>query len=236
MYLDDIIVFGRTFEEQLERLETVFERLGSTNLKLKHSKCLLCQRSVEFLGHIVSAEGVAMQEKKIEAIRDWPPCRTLTEVRAFMGLTGYYRRFVKNFSLIVAPLYSLMKKDVEFEWTEKCQEAFEELKDRLMNGLILALPQDEGQYVLDTDASDFGLGAVLLQVQKDNSTDKLVEKVIAYTSRTLSKAEQKYETTRKELLAIVTGLRQHKQYLLGLKFLIRTDHAALSYGCVELSN
>jgi len=137
-----------------------------------------------------------MQEEKISAIRDWPPCRTLTEVRAFMGLSGYYRRFVKNFSIIASPWYGLMKKNIDFVWTEECQRAFEQLKLRLINGPILALPQDEGMYILDTDASDFGLGAILSQRQDSG------EKVIAYSSKTLNRPEQKYETTRKELLAI----------------------------------
>ena len=116
-----------------------------------------------------------------------------------------------------------MKKDIEFVWTDECQRAFDELKNRLMNGPILALPQNEGTYILDTDASDFRLGAVLSQRQNEG------EKVIAYASRTLNRAEQKYETTRKELLAIVYGLHQHKQYLLGRHFIIRTDHAALTW-------
>jgi len=120
VYLDDIIVFGRTFEEQLTRLEEVFGRLGRANLKLKPSKCSLCQRSVEFLGHVVSDQGVTVQESKVAAIRDWPVCKTLTEVRAFLGLSGYYRRFVSDYSLIARPLYTLMKKDVEFEWTDAC--------------------------------------------------------------------------------------------------------------------
>ena len=223
VYLDDIIVFGRSFEEQLTRLNEVFERLEKANLKLKPSKCSLCQRSVQFLGHVVSKEGITMQEEKIAAIRDWPPCQTVSEVRAFMGLSGYYRRFVKDFSSLASPLYSLMKKDVDFVWTDDCQQAFVELKKRLMNEPILALPQNDKTYILDTDASDYGLGAVLSQQQDEG------EKVIAYASKTLSRAEQKYETTRKELLAIVYGLRQHKQYLLGRHFIIRTDHAALTW-------
>jgi len=128
MYLDDIIVFGRSFAEQLARLDEVLGRIGKANLKLKPSKCSLCQRSVEFLGHVVAEKGITMQDEKISAIRDWPPCRTITEVRAFMGLSGYYRRFVKNFSVIASPLYSLMKKDIEFVWTDECQQAFDELK------------------------------------------------------------------------------------------------------------
>ena len=205
VYLDDVIVFGRSFDEQLERLGEVFGRLRKANLKLKPSKCSLCRRSVEFLGHVVSEDGIAMQEEKISAVPDWPPCKTVTEVRAFMRLSGYYRRFVKEFSLVASPLYCLMKKGVR----RKCQEAFDELTRRLVTGPILALPKNEavpdwppcktvtevrafmrlsGYYrrfvkeekisadVLDTDASDFGLGAVLSQQQPEG------EKVIAYAS------------------------------------------------------
>ena len=223
VYLDDVIIFGRSFDEQLERLGEVFGRFRKANLKLKPSKCLLCQRSVEFLGHVVSEDGIAMQDEKISAIRDWPLCKNLTEVRAFMGLSGYYRRFVKDFSLVASPLYDLMKKGVEFVWTKECQEAFDELKRRLVTGPVLALPTNEGLYVLDKDASDFGLGAVLSQQQPEG------ERVIAYASRTMSKAEQKYETTRKELLAVVNGLKRFRQYLFGRHFVIRVDHAALSW-------
>jgi len=139
-----------------------------------------------------------------------------------MGLSGYYRRFIKDFSTIAAPLYNLTRKESEFRWTTECQEASDELKRRLVEEPILALPSDTGTYVLYTNASDFGLGAVLSQRQNDQ------EKVIAYASRTLGKPEQKYETTRKELLATVTGLKQFRQYLLGRHFVIRTDHAALT--------
>jgi len=162
-----------------------------------------------------------MQDAKIFAIRDWPPCRNVTEVRAFMGLSGYYRRFVKDFSVIVAPLYGLMKKGVDFQWTAECQEAFDELKHRLMTGPILALPENGGTFILDTDASDAEMGAVLSQLQSGE------EKVIAYASRTMSNAEKKYATTRKKLLAVVYGLKQFRQYLLCRHIIIRTDYAAL---------
>ena len=164
-----------------------------------------------------------MQPSKVKAISEWTACRDVSEVRAFMGLSGYYRRFIKDFSTIAAPLYDLTRKESEFRWTTECQEAFDELKRRLVDEPILALPSDDRTYVLDTDASDFGLGAVLSQRQNGQ------EKVIAYASRTLGKPEQKYETTRKELLAIVTGLKQFRQYLLGRHFVIRTDHAALTW-------
>ena len=201
----------------------MFKRLRSANLKLKPSKCFLCQRSVEFLGHVVSEKGRTVQSSKIEAINDWTACKDVSEVRAFMGLSCYYRRFVKDFSSIASPLYGLTQKGAEFCWTIECQEAFDELKRRLTSEPILALPTNDGTYVLDTDASDFCLGAILSQDQNGQ------EKVIAYASRTLGKSEQKYETTRKELLAIVTGLKQFRQYLLGRHFVIRTDHAALTW-------
>jgi len=223
VYLDNVIVFGRSFEKQLYRLDEVFVRLRSTKLKLKPSKCSLFQRSVEFFGNVVSENGIAMQDEKIFAILDWPPCRNVTEVRSFMGLTGYYRSFVKDFSIIASPLYDLMKKKVTFCWTPQCQQAFDELKYRLMTGSILSLPKDDGTYILDTDACDTGLGAVLSQIQSGE------ERVIAYALRTMSAAERKYETTRKVLLAVVYRLKQFRQYLLNRHIVIRIDHAALSW-------
>ena len=115
VYLDDIIIFGRSFDEQLARLREVFNRIRSANLKLKPSKCSLFRRSVSFLGHVVSEHGISMQSEKVRAIRDWPPCENLTELRAFLGTCGYYRRFVKDFSMIAAPLYALIKKGAKYE-------------------------------------------------------------------------------------------------------------------------
>jgi len=170
-------------DEQLSRLREVFGRIRQANLKLKPTKCSLFRRSVAFLGHIVSEKGIAMQPEKVQAIRDWPLCRNLTELRAFLGTTGYYPRFVKNFSAIAAPLFGLLKKVVRFNWTAECQQAFDTLKLKLMTEPILALPNDAGTYVIDTDASDFGLGAVLSQEQFGT------EKVIAYAYRTLNTTE-----------------------------------------------
>jgi len=163
-----------------------------------------------------------MQAEKVQAIRDWPPCRTLTELKAFLGTCGYYQRFVKDFSSIAAPLYELLKKGVRFEWSTECQQAYDTLKLELMTKPILALPTDDGTYMLDADVSNFGLGAVLSQEQFGT------ERVIAYSSRTMSKAEQRYDTTN-ELLAVVNGLKQFRQYLTGGYFAIRTDHTALSW-------
>jgi len=169
----------------------------------------------------VSEKGVTMQPEKIEAVQKWPSCRNLTELRVFLGTCGYYRRFIKGLYDIAALLNRLLRKDTPFRWDEACQHAFETLKAKLLEEPVL--PNDEDQYILDTDASDFGLGAVLSQIQQGE------EKVIAYASCSLATAERHYETTRKELLAIVYGLKQFRQYLTGRYFVIRTDHAALSW-------
>ena len=183
VYIDDIIVFGRTFEEHLVRLRDVFGRIRTANLKIKSSKCSFFQRTVSFLGYVISENGIVMQPEKIEVIQTWSPCQDLTELRAFLGTCGYYQRFVENFAGTASPLYALMRKGVRFEWTAECQEAFEELKLRLICGPILALSIDEGTYILDADASGFGLGAILSQTQFGT------ERVIAYSSRTLNRAE-----------------------------------------------
>ena len=158
VYLDDIIIFGKSFDEQLTRLREVFGRIRSANLKLKPTKCLLFRRSVSFLGHVVSEQGISKQADKVLAIRDWPACDTLTELQAFLGTCGYYRRFVKDFSKITAPLYALTQKGARYKWTPKCQRAFKALKLRLMSEPILALRMNEGKYILDCNGAITVLG------------------------------------------------------------------------------
>jgi len=223
VYLDDIIVFSRTVEEHLERLVRVLGRLRSAGLKLKPEKCSLLQRSVSFLGHVVSGDGIATDPEKIKTVTEWPVPTSVKEVRSFLGLAGYYRRFVKGYANIAAPLHALTKKDQPFIWTEETQRAFEMLRDALTLPPVLAMPNDTGDFVLDTDACDQTIGAVLSQVQDG------VERVIAYASRTLDKREVNYCITRKELLAIVYSLKYFKQYLMGRHFKIRTDHAPLTW-------
>ena len=222
-YLDDIVLFSKTPEEHLERLELLLQRLQEANLKLKPSKCRLMQTKVTFLGHVVSAEGVSTDLEKIQLINEWPAPKNLKELRGFLGLTGYYRRFVKDYSKIAGPLNNLLKKNRSFVWSEDCQTAFEELKARLQQPPILALPNDEDMFILDTDAADSSIGAVLSQKQEG------MEKVIAYAGRTLSANERNYCITRKELLAVIYFLKYFRQYLLGRSFVIRTDHAALTW-------
>ena len=223
VYLDDVIIFGKTPEEHLDRLEQVFQRLRGANLKLKPSKCQLLRRNVCFLGHIVTPDGVAMDPSKITDVVEWPVPQRLRDVRAFLGLCSYYRRFVKDFSTVAAPLFALTKKGRVFTWDEACQDTFDCLKAALTSAPILALPKDDEMYVLDCDACDVGIGAVLSQ-RIDGE-----ERVIAYGSRLLSAAERNYCVTRKELLAIVYFTKLYRQYLLGRPFVLRTDHAALQW-------
>ena len=223
VYLDDIVVFSNGFDQHLERLGEVLGRLIAAGLKVKPSKCQLARREVGFLGHVVSHRGVSTDPEKIVAVEGWPAPGNVTEVRSFLGLAGYYRAFVPDFATIAKPLSSLAEKGKTFSWTEECTQAFEALKRKLVEAPILAFPQEEGGLVLDTDASDTGLGAVLSQEQDG------MERVLAYGSRTLSKPEKNYCVTRRELLAIVFGLRKFRHYLVGRPVLVRTDHASLRW-------
>ena len=197
--------------------------MRQAGLKLKPSKCHLFQKSVAYLGHIVSADGVATDPSKVQAIAEWPVPKCVKDVRSFLGLASYYRRFIRGFAEIASPLHALTEKSREFVWSESCQSAFEELKGRLQTAPILCYPIPEGDFILDTDASGDGIGAVLSQVQ---GTD---EKVLAYGSRKLSRPERNYCVTRRELLAVVVYLKYFKQYLYGRKVTVRTDHAALRW-------
>jgi len=185
IYLDDILIFSRTFEEHCQRLSQVFDRLERQTLRLKASKCHLFQEKVTFLGHVVSERGIECDQLKTDVVANWPRPSNVADVRSFCGLASYYRNFVEGFAKIAHPLHDLTKKNAAFVWTEACEEAFVELKKRLTSAPILAAPTDHGEYILDTDASDFALGAVLQQKQDDG----LVH-VIAYGSRSLSGPER----------------------------------------------
>ena len=224
VFLDDVVTFGDTFSQTLENYRQFCERMRTAGLKLKPSKCSLFQKSVSFLGHVVSEEGIGTDPEKIAAVQSWPVPKKRKEVRSFLGLVGYYRKFIPDCSTVAKPLTELTSPSVTFEWTEGCQEAFEALKQSLLQAPILGYPkEDAGQFILDTDASDVGLGAVLSQVQGDK------EVVLAYASRTFSPAEANYCVTRRELLAIVHSVKLFKSYLLLRPFKIRTDHSSLKF-------
>ena len=223
IYLDDVIVFAKTIEEEIARLKIVFQRFRDANLKLKPKKCVLFQESVLYLGHRVSRDGVSTDPGKIRAVQEWPVPKNTTDVRSFIGLTSYYRKFVKGFADIARPLHKLMSKNVVFHWTDECQEAFQQLKTCLVSAPILAYPEAVGMFYLDTDASGTGLGGVLSQEQNG------CERVIGYASRALTKEEQNYCATRRELLAVVEFLKHFRHYLYGRPVTVRTDHGSLRW-------
>lgn len=223
LYMDDIITPGRTVDESLARLEKVFERLQLYNLKLKASKCIFFQKSITFLGHVVSEDGIHTDESKVSAIKDWPVPHTQKQVRSFLGLTGYYRKFIKGYADIARPLHKLCEKRTRFSWTESCTNAFNKLKESLITAPILAYPQPDCEFILDTDSSDQATGAVLSQIIGGK------EHVIAYMSKTMNRHERQYCITRKELLAVIKALKHFHHYLYGRKFLLRTDNSAVSW-------
>jgi hypothetical protein len=221
VYLDDIIIYSQSIEQHFERLVTILSRLRLAGLKLKPEKCALFQKAVSFLGHVISEDGISTDPAKIKVVVDWPTPTCQKDVRSFLGLANYYRRFVKNFAKTAATLNAALKRGGTFTWTAEMQESFDTLKSLLTSPPILAMPTDTGEFVLDTDASDFAIGAVLSQRQDG------VERIVAYASRSLDKRERNYCVTRKELLAVVHFMKNFKQYLLGRNFKVRTDHAAL---------
>ena len=221
VYLDDIISFGTMFDDALDNLTLIFERLRSYGLQLKSTKCHLFQMSVPFLGHVVGREGLQCDPKKIEDVKSWPVPDCLMSVWQFLGFVGYYRWFISNFADMAERLVSLTGKDVPFVWRPACSTAFAGLRDALIRAPILSFPTEDGDYILDTDPSNFGLGGVLSQIQ-DN-----VECVIAYCSRALRPSQRKYCTTKREMLAAVSMCIQFCSYLRVAKFTLRTDHKSL---------
>lgn len=197
----------------------VLQTLKDAQLYAKFSKCEFWLDKVGFLGHVISGDGVSVDPQKVEAVLNWGRPDSVTEIRSFLGLAGYYRRFVQDFSKIAAPLTKLTRKGVKFEWSEECEQSFLELKNRLTSAPILVLPDDSGEYVIYSDASRQGLGCVLMQHGK----------VIAYASRQLKPHEMNYPTHDLELAAVVFALKIWRHYLYRAKCQIFTDHKSLKY-------
>eukprot|EP00731_Ephydatia_muelleri_P027503 Em0019g376a len=193
IYLDDILIFSATVQQHFTRLREIFDRLKQAGLKIKPCKCLLLQKSIKYLGHVVSEHGIKTDSDKTRCIADWPTPSCLQDLKQFLGLASYYRRFVRNFAAIVAPLVKLTEKGHVWHWSSDCDAAFLQLKERLVTSPILGYPVFNQPFMVDTDASGEGLGAVLSQYVSG------VERVIAFASRSLSKAERKYCATRRVL-------------------------------------
>ncbi|KAD3336850.1 hypothetical protein E3N88_32369 [Mikania micrantha] len=219
VFIDDILVYSKNEKDHEEHLRKMLELLKSEKLYAKLSKCEFWMREVQFLGHIINGQGIQVDPSKIEAVKEWDTPRTPTEIRQFLGLAGYYRRFIENFSKISLPLTTLTQKKVTFEWGEKQQEAFDALKQKLCSAPILSLPEGNEDFIVYCDASRLGLGCVLMQRKK----------VIAYASRQLKTHEKNYTTHDLELGAVVFALKIWRHYLYGTNCVIYTDHKSLQH-------
>ena len=222
-YFDDIIIPSTTIKEHCQKLRLVLDRFRTHNLRVKASKCHFGAKNVRYLGHVVSAEGVHTDPAKIESVKRIATPQNVAQVRSFLGLAGYYRKFIHNFATLTYPLVELTKKGKPFCWTKVHDTAFSTLKANLCSTPVLAFPVLDRQFVLQTDASDVGLGAILTQIDGKGN-----ERVVSYASRTLSDSEKNYSATE-ELLAVVFAVEYFRVYLLGRKFLLFTDHNALRW-------
>lgn len=223
IYLDDVIITEKTFKEHLNNLGEVLSRFREFGLKLKPTKCSLFREEVVFLGHVLGKDGVRANPSLVQDVEKWPVPQSLKELQAFLGLTNYYRRFVQGYAHTARSLHNLTRKGVTYHCGIEQKMAFRALKKALTTAPILAYPLAEGRMILDTDASNFSIGAVLSQEQGQ------VKRVISYSSRRLGQIQERYCVTRQELLAVVAFCHQYKHYLLGRQFLLRTDHSSSAW-------
>lgn len=226
IYMDDILVFTESLEEHHRIVKRVLEILAKNKLYLKAEKCSFEQTQVEYLGLIISAGKMEMDPVKIEGVSTWPAPTTLKEVQSFLGFVNFYRRFIKDFSDIAKPLHNLTRKDIDFQWTDACQEAFDSLKTAITSTPILIFPDDNRPYRVEADSSNYATGAVLSQESDDGKWHP-----VAFLSKSLSSVERNYDVHDKELLAIIRALEEWRHYLEGTKhkFEIWTDHRNLQY-------
>ena len=222
VYLDDVLVFRKTPEEHNHNLRRVFDRINGAGLKLKAKKCCFAQMSVLYLGHVVSQAGVQTDPKKVDAVSRYPTPTEVKALRSFLGLASYYRRFVPKFATVARPLHGLTKKNIVFVWSGDCERAFQRLKELLTTTPILKYPDFSRPFILETDASGCGLGAVLAQEQPDGRVHP-----IAYASRSLQKHEKNYGITELEGLGVVWAVKHFRPYLYGQKCTVYTDNQAL---------
>jgi hypothetical protein len=223
VYFDDIFVFSKTFKEHIVQLREVFTRLRRYHLQAKLSKCQFLRKELIFLGYQVTRGGISPDPTRVKHVQEWGTPKRAKDVRSFVGLCSYYRRFVPHFASIAEPLHRLMGKNAEFKWSSEADQAFKTLKEKLTSAPVLSAPDWSQPFILHTDASKFGLGAVLAQTIDGE------EKVIAYASKSLNKAQQNYTTSDRECLAIIWGIRHFRAHLLGRKFDLYTDHSALQF-------
>ena len=224
IYLDDVIFFTKSFNAHLKLLDSVFQKFRSAKLRLNPEKSFFCKPEVTYLGHKFNANGISIDENKTKAVRTFPRPRTARELRSYLGLTNYWRRFIRSYSTISAPLRELLLKDVPFNWTDRQEHAFNELKDRLCSSPILGFPDMNKPFVVTTDASRTALGYILSQLD-----EKGQRKVICYAGRSLKAYERNFSATEMELAAVIQAITTWHPYLANQHFTIETDHISLKY-------
>jgi ribonuclease HI len=219
VFIDDILIYSKNEQEHEEHLKLVLKKSREHEFYAKFSKCEFWLKEVAFLGHIITNGGIAVDPSKVSDVLKWEPPRTVSEISSFLGLAGYYHRFIEGFSKIVKPLTTLLEKDREFKWIGACQDSFEELKKRLTTTPVLVMPDPRKSFDIYCDASRQGLGCVLMQEGH----------VIAYSSRQLRKHELNHPKNDLELAAVVHALKIWRHYVMGTKCQIYNDHKSLEY-------
>jgi hypothetical protein len=219
VFIDDILVYSKNEEEYEQHLQIILQRLRDHQLYAKFSKCAFWLKEVPFLGHVISVEGIAVDPSKVQEVLDWKFPRSVTQIHSFLGLAGYYRRFIPNFSKIAKPMTKLLEKEAKFKWSPQCEEAFLTLKQLLTTVPVLAQPDSEKPVYVYYDVSDTGIGGVLMQEGC----------AIAYASRQLRRHEEHLPTHDLELLAVIHALKVWRHYLLGNLVHMYTDHKSLKY-------
>ena len=224
VYIDDILIFSRIFDEHLGHLEQVFQNLRAANLKIHPGKCRFAVQEIVYLAHRINSFGIKIDDSKYQAIETYPVPKNVKNVRAFLGMAQFYRRYIKSFATIALPLNKLLRKDTKFVWTEECQVAFETLKRALVTAPVLAFPQFDKPFILAVDASDESIGYVLSQLDSDNR-----EHPVAYGGRALRNEELRWHITDKEGLSLVEAIRQFRPYLANVPFTVYTDNVSVKY-------
>jgi hypothetical protein len=223
VYIDDILIYSQNEKEHTQHICQVLEILRKHKMYGNMAKCEFFKESVEYLGHVISSKGISTDPKKVEAVKQWPIPTNIKEMQSFLGLCNYYRRFIEGYSKIAAPLTDLTHKDTPFLWTSQTTEAFEDLKRRMTEAPVLCIPDPELPFTVTTDASDFAVGAVLMQDKGQGPQP------VAFTSRKMNSHERNYAAHEKETLAIMHALIKWRVYLEGRHFIIYTDYATLRH-------
>jgi len=223
VYIDDVIIFGKTFDEHLQRLELVLSRIQTAKLTLNNQKCKFAMQRLEHLGHVISRDGIQPNPVKVAAVQGILPPTSIKELQHFLGMTGWFRRFIKDYATIAAPLYNLTKKNSTYNWTLSCQDAFQQLKKELVSEPLLIFPRLDEPFIIQCDASNQQIGAVLLQ-ERDNTL-----RPVQYLSHTLDALQINYCITEKECFAMYYAIQAFQKYIRGQRFVVESDHSCLQW-------